>query len=358
MWLSVFFGGIWQFIRNIFSWKNKTPFWRVIWATITICILAFTCMIGYAFYDEFYGRIHRNDASYATTDLNSDFYFFNAGPGKSYIAERATNKKVIKDLDWIARSEDGDSLAVFAQKGKRGFLSVRTAKVIIPAKYDAAWCFNDGMAAVCEGDSVFFINHSGQPIYNRRFRREKGHDYMYHGNYFVNKVDGKYGLIDRLGNDATTAIYEDMYVTANNMWIMKYDGKMGAINSKGAVVVPAGYVGIEIYPEGGIVVRLPDNSKKRLDYDGSVTDDFVYDCTYTLEYLSDDIDKEGNRIRKPANLWCYGCNGYYGLIDKNGHPITPPVYDSIDAFSADLFECQIDKGGERLIINSIGQKVN
>lgn len=31
MWLSVFFGGIWQFIRNIFSWKNKTPFWRVIW---------------------------------------------------------------------------------------------------------------------------------------------------------------------------------------------------------------------------------------------------------------------------------------------------------------------------------------
>ena len=53
MWLSVFFGGIWQFIRNIFSWKNKTPFWRVIWATITVCIVAFTSMLGYAFYDEF-----------------------------------------------------------------------------------------------------------------------------------------------------------------------------------------------------------------------------------------------------------------------------------------------------------------
>lgn len=53
MWLSVFFGGIWQFIRNIFSWKNKTPFWRVIWATITVCVVSVTCMLGYAFYDEF-----------------------------------------------------------------------------------------------------------------------------------------------------------------------------------------------------------------------------------------------------------------------------------------------------------------
>lgn len=47
MWLSVFFGGIWQFVCNIFSWKNKTPFWRVIWAIITVGIVAFTCMLGY-----------------------------------------------------------------------------------------------------------------------------------------------------------------------------------------------------------------------------------------------------------------------------------------------------------------------
>lgn len=358
MWLSVFFGGIWQLIRNIFSWKNKTPFWRVIWCVITFCIVALTGMLGYAFYDEFYGRSHPYHDYYSSSDLGSNFYFYNDGPGKSYIADKGSKKKIHKGLDWIARPEDGDSLVVFAKDGKRGYLSRHTANIVIPAKYDAAWCFNDGVAGVCEGDSVFFIDHAGKPIYNRKFKREKGHNYTYHGNYFVNQIGEKFGLIDRQGNDATPVIYEDLFAMANNMWVMKYNGKMGAINDKGVIIVPNEYAGVEIYPEGGIVVMSTDNSKKRFDYDGNVTDDFVYDHTYTMEYYSDNLDKEGNRIRKPANVWYYSSNGHYGLIDKDGKPVTAPIYTSIEAFSEDLFECQIDGGGERLIINSKGQKVN
>lgn len=357
-WLSVFFGGICQFIRHIFSWKNKTPFWRVIWATITVCILAFTSMLGYAFYDEFYGRNHRYSEYYLSTDLSPNFYFYNDGPGKSYIADCETKKKIHKGLDWIARPEDGDSLVVFAKDGKRGFLSRNTANIIIPAKYEAAWCFNDGVAGVCEGDSVYFIDHSGKPIYKRKFKREKDHNYTYHGNYFVNQIGDKFGLVDRQGNETTPVIYDDLVAMANNMWVMKNNGKRGAINDKGVIVVPNEYTAVEIYPEGGIVTMSEDNSKKRLDYNGNLTDNFVYDYTYTLEYLSNDLDKEGSRIRKPANLWCYSCNGHYGLIDVTGRPITAPLYNSIEAFSADLFECQIDDGGERLIINSKGQKVN
>lgn len=357
-WVSVFFGGIWQFLWNIFSWKSKTPFWRVIWCAITICILAFTSMLGYAFYDEFYRRAYNRYDYYARIELGANYGFYNDGPGKSYIYHRETGKKIHKGLDWIARPEDGDSLVVFAKDGKRGFLSRCTANIIIPAKYEAAWCFNDGVAGVCEGDSVFFIDHSGKPIYNRKFKREKGHNYTYHGNYFVTQVGGKFGLVDRQGNDATQAIYEDLFAMANNMWVIKYNGKMGVINDKGIIIVPNEYAAVEIYPEGGIVVMAADNSKKRLDYDGNVTDDFVYDFTCTSEYYSDDLDKEGDRIKKPANAWYYSCNGHYGLIDKNGKPITPPLYNSIEAFTADLFECQIDGGGERLIINSKGEKVN
>mgnify|MGYP002471606661 CR=1 FL=1 len=358
MWLSVFWGGIWQFIKIIFSRKNKTLFFRVIWCVISFCMVAFTCMLGYAFYDEFYGRSQRCRHYSSSSDLGSDFYFYNDGPGKSYIADRDTKKKIHKGLDWIARPEDGDSLVVFAKDGKRGFLSCRTANIVIPAKYDAAWCFNDGVAGVCEGDSVFFIDHSGKPIYSRKFKREKGHNYTYHGNFFVNQDGDKFGLVDRQGNDATLPIYENLFAVANNMWVMKYKGKMGAINDKGSIIIPNEYAWVEIYPEGGIVVMSEDNSKKRLDYEGNVANEFVYDFTYTLEYYSDDLDKEGNRVKKPANVWHYSCNGHYGLIDKNGRPITAPIYSSIEALSADLYECQIDDGGERLIINSKGEEVN
>lgn len=58
MWLSVFFGGIWQFIRNIFSWKNKTPFWRVIWITNAVCIIAVISMFVIAFHKESHRNYH------------------------------------------------------------------------------------------------------------------------------------------------------------------------------------------------------------------------------------------------------------------------------------------------------------
>ena len=358
MWISVFFGGIWQFICSVFFWKNKTPFWRVIGAVVTICILAFTSMLGYAFYDDFYGRYHRYDDYYATQNLggNYNFYRENSGKGKSYICERTSGKKVLTGLDWIARSADGDSLIVFARDGKRGFFNRLSGKTAIPAIFDAAWCFNDGVAGVCIGDSVFFIDHQGNRIYSRRFASVPGRSYTYHGSYFAFADNGKIGLADRSGNTVVPAVYDDIIPMANRMWNVKADGKTGTANSEGQLIIPCEYKDIFIYPEGGIVVMADDNSKKRTDYNGTVTDDFVYDYTYTMDYLSDETDKEGNRIQKPANLFAYSCNGHYGLIDRKGRPVTPPIYSSITAYSADLFECQIDNGGEYLIINEKGEK--
>ena len=221
MWLSVFFGGIWQFICNIFSWKNKTPFWRVIWATITICILAFTCMLGYAFYDEF---IRKSGYRYSweeryDSNLSPYFKYRNNGnnEGKSYIYDSRTKKKMIKDIDWIAVPEDGDSLIIVAKGGKRGFVNRYTAETVIPFKYDAAWSFTDGVAGVCEGDSVWFIDHSGKPIHNRKFARKRGYDrYVYHGDYAAIPVNGKYGLLDKKGEWTILPEHDDIHIGATN----------------------------------------------------------------------------------------------------------------------------------------------
>lgn len=357
MWLSVFFGGIWQFICNIFSWKNKTPFWRVIWATITFCIVAFTSMLGYAFYDEFVrDQRYRN---YYAESLGDRYSYRNKGngSGESYIFDKLSGEKILTGIDWIARPEDGDSLIVFAKDKKRGFFNRYSGEVSIPAKYDAAWCFNDGVAGVCLGDSVFFIDHNDRPINSLKFARIPNRNYVYHGNYYAFADKGKMGLVDKDGNIALEAIYDDITPMANKMWNVTAGEKVGAVNADGKIVVPCEYKGVLIYDEGGIVVIAEDNSKKALDYSGVVTDDFVYDFTNTLEHYSDDFDKEGNRILKAANLFSYMSNGRYGLMDKNGHPITPPIYNSISAYSANLFECQIACGGEYVMLNEKGEKV-
>ena len=137
-------------------------------------------MLGYAFYDEF---VRRSGYRYSWEDrydssLSPYFKYRNNGynEGKSYIYDSRTKKKVIKDIDWIAVPEDGDSLIIVAKDGKRGFVNRYTAETVIPFKYDAAWSFTDGVAGVCEGDSVYFINHSGKPIHGKKFARQRGYD--------------------------------------------------------------------------------------------------------------------------------------------------------------------------------------
>lgn len=359
-WITVFFGGIWQFICTIFSWKNKTPFWRVVWAVITICVVAVTAMLGYAFYEEFYVRAKRYAYYNECNNISDHYNFFDKGRngGKSYIRHVRTGEKVLTGLDWVALPEDGDSLIVFAKDGKRGFFNRYTGKVDIPAVYDAAWCFNDGVAGVCTGDSIFFIDRNGSPVNNHRFLRQPNRNYVYYGNYFAFVENGKAGLIDRNGDIAFAAGFDDIIPAPANMWIVKSGELYGAINADGKQILPCEYKDVTIYQEGGVVVAGTDNTKKRFDYDGSVTDNFVYDNVYLLQYSSDKFDTDGNRIPEAADLYVYTVGYYRGLMDKNGHPVTMPLYSGIAAISADLYDCCIADTNESVILNSKGEKVN
>lgn len=361
MWISVFFGGIWQFVRSVFSWKNKTPFWRVIWSVLTVCVVVLTCMIGYAFCDEL---IRRNSWEYDVSydpQLSKELRFRNNGYnlGESYIYNSRTKKKVLKGIDWIARPLDDDSLIVVAKDGKRGYLNRFTGKMAIPLKYDAAWIFSDGIAAVCEGDSVYFIDHSGKSINSKKFAREDGYNnYAYHGKYAAMPENGKYGLIDRKGNWVHGPEYTYIECASRNLWFAGKDGKHGVIDADGKMIIPCEYDQISIYPENGITVGLSDHSKKRLDYEGNVVDDFVFDEVYFISYYSDEFDEEGNRKEIAADMHKYSVDNYYGLMTRNGIPVTPPLYSNIEAVAPNVYQCHIPNTDKCILVNGKGEKIN
>ncbi|MCM1078094.1 MAG: WG repeat-containing protein [Bacteroidales bacterium] len=356
-WTAVFFGGIWQFVRTIFSWKNKPPFWRAVWATITVCIVILTSIAGYAFYDETYVRNRRYAWHDGRRILSGSYCYVDRSGGKAYIIDIKSGRKVLTELDWIARPADGDSLIVFAKDGKRGFFNRRSGEVAIPARYDAAWCFNDGVAGVCEGDSVYFINHSGHPANSRKFARQPCRDYAYHGNCFAFDENGKYGLVSRNGDIAVPAVYDEILPMPGNMWKTKSGNLHGVMDNDGKTILTCSYREICVEAESGIVATFADHSKKRFDYDGTLTDGFVCDSICTLDYPSDEIGKDGNRVLKAANLLLYSSDSHHGLIDRNGKPVTPPVYTSICAYSADLYACQAGMGG-KILLDGKGKKVN
>lgn len=363
MWLTVLFGGIRQFVCNIFSWKNKTPFWRVIWAAITLCLLAFTCMICYAFYDEFIRNRYYNSSWEARYDsrISPDFKYRNNGynEGKSYIYDSRTKKKVIKNIDWIAVPEDGDSLIIVAKEGKRGFVNRFTAKTVIPFKYDAAWSFTDGIAGVCEGDSVFFIDHSGARINNRKFARVQDYDrYVYHGNYAAIPVNEKYGLLDRNGKWILQPAYEDIHVGAKNMWYVVNNDKWGVMGPSGQFVIPIEFEEAYIHSQNGITVTNEDNSRSRYNYEGELLDAFVIDDISLLTFYTDEYDNEGNQKQSVDNMLKYSVGNFYGLMTKNGIPVTPPLYSDIEVVTPGIYQCYIPDAYECILVNNKGEKIN
>lgn len=363
MWLSVFFGGIWQFIRNIFSWKNKTPFWRVIWATITVCVVTVTCMLAYTFYDEF---VKHNSYRYLCeseydSNLSPYFKYHNNGhnEGTSYIYDARTKKKVIKDIDWIAVPEDGDSLIIVAKDGKRGFVNRYSAETAIPFKYDAAWSFTDGVAGVCEGDSVYFIDHSGNPINDKKFARQCGYDcYVYHGNYAAFPVDGKYGLIDRAGKWALQPEHEAISIGAKDMWYVMDNDRFGVVGANGQFVIPMEFENVWIHTDNGITVAKADHSQSRYDYDGTLLDQFVFDEVYYLAYYINEFDDEGNQKQAVDDMLKYSANNYYGLMTKAGVPVTAPLYSDIEVVTPGVYQCHIPETSECIMINAKGIKIN
>ena len=358
MWLTVLFGGIFKFFRNIFSWKNKTPFWRVIWSILTICIVLVTLMLCYSFYREYYAYRYRNYYWNEENSLGDRYYFADKGKGEGYIYDRSNDKKVLEGIDWIARSEDGDSLVVFAKDGKRGYFNIYSGKTAIPALYDAAWVFNDGVAGVALNDSIFFIDHSGKAINDKKFKRNHSQAYCYHGEFLAISENGKTGLVDRNGEWKLKPVYDQILPAYNRFWTATLDGKQGVINPLGEILVPCVYRVADVYPESGIVITLEDYSKKRLDYTGEVIDDFIIFNLWTLEYESDEFDDEGIRKKAPANLFAYqsGLNRY-GLMSRDGKPITPPLYSEIKAVSPNRYLCQIGDTLENLILDDNGNKV-
>lgn len=363
MWLYVFFGGIWQFIRNVFSWKNKTPFWRVIWATITVCVVAVTAMLAAAWYIEFVRHDYRYSPECYDGHISPKYKYHNNGrdQASSYIYDAKTKEKVMKGIDWIAVPDSEDSLMVVSKAGKRGYVNRFTLETAVPFKYDAAWSFYEDVAAVCEGDSIHYIDHKGNPINNVKFLRDKKYDkYAYHGKYAAIPVGKKYGLIDKSGEWVVPPTYDNIRLGAKNLWYVSNDGKTGVIGPDAQMILPIEYEYVWIHGIDGITVASAvDHSQSRYDYDGTLLDGFIFDEVYEMAYYINEFDDDGNQKKAVDNMVKYSANSFYGLMTRTGIPVTPPLYSDIECLAPGVYQCRVsDYFRDCVMINGKGEKIN
>ena len=379
LFFTVLWRGIYQVFQSIaklFGYKEGTTFGKVIWRIcaicFTLCFSYFTLVVSYFFIDEVvyreWIRPHTSERVYSDKHLSNHIVFqklYYHDKGRVY--DEVLKKVMVKDVDWVVVSNDKDSLAVFAQYGKRGYLNRFTGKVVLPAVYTRAWVFSEGLAAVEKDNELVFINHSGNMVIDNGFEVHfDDPKYAFHDGYCVvkNAVDGKSGLIDRQGTWVLQPEYDEIS-HEYQFWKVKKDDLYGLYSDKMVQVHDVVNPRIDICDEV-IEVHYPDHTAKRFDFEGNVLVDFVIDNVENMHYATTKLENHENEEGYTSNSAIYdvakcqkymvrggGYDEYYGLIDRNGKRITTPDYSSIEAIAEDLYLCQ----PQGIIINGSGKLV-
>lgn len=359
MWLTVFFKGIWQFIRNLFLWKNKGWVGKFVGICIGVLALFICVAIAYAIYDDVKRDNRWVSREYVSNRIQFVKKCYSDDPG--WITLRYGSEKLIDNVDWVAVPESEDSLAVFSKNGKRGYFNRYTGRVAIPTKYDAAWIFSNGIAAVAEGDSIHFINGNGQKAIAKSFPRDNSLGYVFHGDYCL-MADGQggVGLIDKDGNWAVNPEYDEVVPTVHNYWKMRKgieDSELWyAYTDKAEPVNMDGVMALEINDDLGVIYTLPNHLKMVVDFDGNRLEKFLCQDIEAMYYTSDNRDKDGNLIDEKATLYRYRMSdGYEGLCKADGDIVTEPLYWMIKPIGKDLYHCTYKDTRSGVIINSRGE---
>lgn len=365
--LTVLGLGIWQalcFIGRVFNYKNKTPFWRILWSVVAVCLLIITFNICYVVWEDNNERETSNQyLSYeSNSEISPNIYFHENGDGTGYTYNINDGTAILDGINWIATSTDNDSLAVFAKEEKRGYFNIYTGQEVIPHIYQKAWIFSEGIAAVLENDSLYFIDHQGKRITNRGFEYYYQYDGIcFHNGYCVVKIKDKFGIIDKQGNWALNPEFDAVIMEGRNYWSVCKDNCWGVYNDSAKLVFPCKYKLTSISEECGIFLSMQDHTCKRYDYDGTLLDDFVVCGIEILTYSNGEMI-DGDNMWKNSLCLKYEVPGsYYGLLSKTGKRLTPPIYGGIEAVAEDVFYCTYEENYYRdngVLLNSKGEVIN
>lgn len=368
--------------RRFVLYINRSVFGKAIWRIFSGSVTAVLFVFALALIVQFCDKVIIRQYIYPAIDcrywdetyLSSDVVM-QKRYGRyrtSRILDKSTGKVVLKNVDWAFKSSDGDSLAVYSRKGRRGYINRYTAETEIPEIYTRAWVFSEGLAAAEKDGRLIFIDGNGNTVIDRGFKVHPDEPaYAFENGYCIIKDadTGKSGLIDRNGDWALLPEY-DYIVNDEGFWRAGKDGMSGLFSAQMDTLFDFSHTSIYIY-NGLIQVNYPDHTARIYDMDCNLVEDFHIDEILNMQYETEEIRQNTvtcedgscyteqstvNAIAKCQRylVYDYIYGEFYGLMDRNGRPVTPPQYSSIQAIGPDLYLCQ----PHGVVLNGNGEAVS
>ena len=364
-----------RWAAKMFGYKAENKFARGVWYVFATCAALVALYVAVALTIEIIDEVGYaiNNYKYHRRDHNPTYlhdfgnryvspYVIYHDWYPSYLYNMKTGCRTLTDIHWICKSSDGDSIACYStlEEHKRGYFNRFTGEVVVPAQFDKAWIFSDGLACVYEKGMLHFIDHEGKKVMDKEFPYGiRNDDYCFHnGLCIMYDENGRFGLIDKQGEWVVEPQYYEIAYDTKGFWLVQdRDWNYGLLDAKGQMMLPVEYGNITVHHRDScIFTRHLNHVNQVLDFEGNVLNSCNYMSVEMLEYNNGEYDDEGNLKTYPANCKEYiTTKWYHGLMDKQGNIITPPIYSRIEAISANRYHCDWAYGS--VILDDQGREV-
>ena len=362
-----------RWVAKMFGYKAESKLGRFVWRVFATSAAIVALLVAIALVINVYNHIDRacerreyqrmvNSSTYLhhySNEYVSPYVIYHDGiPG--YLYNTTLGQRTTTAIQWICKSSDGDSLTCFStiEEHKRGYFNRFTGDVVVPAQYEKAWIFSEGVACVMDKGTLHFIDHKGKKVIDREFPYAfRIDDYCFHnGLCQMLGDDNRIGLIDKQGNWVVSPEYYQMEYEDGFWRVQDEKNNYGLLNAKGHMLLPLEYDYIYIHERDSCILapRLY-RPNLVLDFDGNVINSCDFKEVEKMEYATDVYDEEGVLKSATANCLRYRTADWsYGLMDRNGNIITPPSYSSIEAIGPDRYHCDGPNGS--VILDSKGKE--
>lgn len=243
--------------------------------------------------------------------------------------------KVVVPAKYDGAGDFSEGLAWVWKNGKPGLIDKTGKEIAMSLPYDIPQNFSEGLAAVMKSNKIGFVDKTGKEVIPCAYDNSaKGFS---QGLAAVEK-GGKWGFIDKTGEVVIDFTYDGAYSFSEGLAAVEKNGKMGFIDKTGQEAFPFQYDYVYPFSEG-LAVVAKNNKGGYIDKTGEEV--------IPLQY---DFSKEFSNGLAPVMK-----NNKWGYVNKEGELVIPFQYDDAAPFSEGF--AWVVKSGNGGFIDTTGKEV-
>ena len=207
--LTTLFVGIASWFTIILGMRDDSKYGkflrRVVGSCFAFIMVVFAAAAGSSLCEFLYGALkvdkYLDDLYYDQQYLSRNAMYYSHYDEDGFV-KTTDGQTTITGIKWIAKPLGMDSLICYSDGEKRGYFNMFTGKPVIKPKYDHAWIFSDGLAAVDDDGWIKFIDADGKVAIDLKIPYIPGSEgYVFHNNHCVLNNDrlDRFGMIDKQG---------------------------------------------------------------------------------------------------------------------------------------------------------------